>query len=107
MNLRKLANHLKEHEPLKRISVRFIPGDKMPRCENNHPYEGECIHKNGEWVIKLNRDRPTDLIAESMVHEFAHVRAGIKGDFEKDHNERWAMAFADFYKIMRRWVESE
>lgn len=107
MDLASLAKHFKTCEPLKKVSVRFVPNDKMPKCERGHPYNGLCEAIGGKFKIKINRSRPKDVQAKTLVEEFAHVRAGVSGDYEKDHGLNFRKAQQFYDAELERWLEGD
>ncbi len=59
--------------------------------------DGECMFKEGEFWIRINRELEAYMAIEVLLHEWAHALAWNE---KKDaHHDGWGIAFSRVYRI--------
>ena len=71
--------------------------------------DGDCAFRstedgmNGEFVIRINRDRSDCYQIDYLIHEYAHAVTGCTDS----HGTVWGKAFSKCYKVFLDWVAEE
>jgi Zn-dependent peptidase ImmA (M78 family) len=60
-------------------------------------YDGDCQFKSDRFLIRINRKLPEHEAIDTVLHEYAHVIAWKKCQYD-DHCDEWGKAYSRIYR---------
>jgi len=73
------------------------------RTKLSKGHDGECIFKNGKFIIKIQKNLPEFYSIDILIHEISHCLSWEK---EKDwHGALWGKAYSLAYRKFLEWLE--